>query len=193
MVNRTLYKNTASLLVSTVSLFLSFQQKYHSAGTIISFYVVTDLFFVDSLDIALHHLLAAGFIASVRHLQPENYLLEAQTIVNVEASTIFLTFSHLMKAKILVVPSIIEKANQYLFLLTFTKFRIWDFYWVLLNRKSFPSDITLMTLWGLYLLNLYWYTLIIRKVMKSLHIFDLARSTLTPAVCDPCFSGRNAS
>jgi len=192
MLNRIFYKNTASLLVSSISLFLSSQQKYHSAGTIISFYVVTDLFFADSVDIAVHHLLAVGFIASVRHLQPESYLLEAQTIVNVEISTIFLALNNLMKAEILVAP-FLGKINQYLFLLTFTKFRIWDFYWILLNRKSFPSNVSLMTLWGLYLLNLYWYTLIIRKVMKSLHIFDLARSTLMPAVSDPCFSGRNAS
>ena len=187
------YKNIASLLVCTSSLVLSRFQQYHTAGTIIGLYVSTDYFFADSLDISLHHILAGLFIVSARHLNPQDYLLEAQTIINVEASTFFLTLSHLMKAKILVVPDYIVKANQYLFVLLFTKFRIWDYYWVFIQRESFPFAITKASLYGLFLLNLYWYFLILRKVMKSLCTSDRPHNTLMPAGYDPCFSGRNAS
>jgi len=190
--SKILYKNIASLLISISSLILSHQQQYHSAGTLIALYVTTDLCFVESFDMALHHLLALGFIASVRHLEPTKYALEAKTIINVEISTIFLAINNLIKAKILVVPSL-TKVNQYLFLLTFSKFRVWDFYWVLLNRISFPSTESMVTLGCLYLLNLYWFSLIIRKIMKFLHISDPTHNILKPAVSDPCFSGRNAS
>lgn len=193
MVNRVFYKNAASLLVCTSSLILASFQQYHSVGSIVGLYVTSDLFFTKELDIIAHHVLAGLFIVSVRTLDPANYLLESQAIVNMEISTIFLVFNNLMKEKIIVVPAVLYKINQYLFLLTFTKYRIWDYYWVLIHQGSFPTELTMTAIWGLFLLDLYWFSLLIRKVNKSLYISDPVHSIRRTEVCDPCFSGKNAS
>jgi hypothetical protein len=193
MAHRVFYKNAASLLVCTSSLILASFQQYHSVGSIVGLYVAGDLFFTKEPDIMAHHVLAGLFIVSVRTLDPANYLLESQAIVNMEISTLFLVFNNLMKEKILVVPAAIYKINQYLFLLTFTKYRIWDYYWVLIHQGSFPTALTMTAIWGLFLLDLYWFSLLIRKVNKSLHISDPVHSIRRTEVCDPCFLGRNAS
>jgi hypothetical protein len=193
MAHRVFYKNAASLLVCTSSLILAAFQQYHSVGSLVGLYVASDLFFTKEADIMAHHLLAGLFIVSVRSLDPAKYLPESQAIVNMEISTLFLVFNNLMKEKILVVPAAIYKINQYLFLLTFTKYRIWDYYWVLIYRDSFPTALTMAAIRGLFLLDLYWFSLLIRKVMKSLYISDPVHSTRMPAVSDPCFSGKHAS
>lgn len=193
MANEILYRNTASLLTCTTSLILAAFQQYHAVGTVVGIYVASDLFFTDELDSIIHHILAGAFIASVRHLDPANYLLEARAIVNMEISTVFLALNHFMKEKILVAPTVVYKINQYLFLLTFTKYRIWDYYWVLLDRESFPSFATMVTLWSLFFLDLYWFSLIMRKLTKSQYTYDPVHSIRTRGVYDPCFSGKNAS
>jgi hypothetical protein len=61
----------------------------------------------------------------------------------------------------------VVSANKILFALTFTKYRIWDFYWVFITRRPFPSDITMASLYSLFLLNTYWFCLICRKACGS--------------------------
>ena len=161
-------KNIISLSVCLTALGLSTFQQYNHIGPIVGFYVVTDFFFSKELDIQLHHLLVALFIASVSDLNPNNYLVEARGIVNLEISTVFLALNNLMKDKLIVVPAQLYKVNQCLFIVTFAKFRIWDFYWIFMARYSFPSPFTMATINGLFLLDLYWFSLILRKLIKSI-------------------------
>jgi hypothetical protein len=159
-------KNIVSLSVCSTALLLSIFQQYNLIGTLVTTYVVTDFFFTEEPDIQIHHVLIASFVASVSDLNPQDYLLEAQGIVNLEISTVFLALIHLMKDKLIVVPSIVHKANQILFVATFAKFRIWDFYWIFLNRESFPSAFTMVVIKGIFLLDLYWFYLILTKLYK---------------------------
>ena len=183
-------KNIISLSVCLTALGLSAFQQYNHAGTIVGFYVVTDFFFVKEVDIQIHHLLVALFLASTSNLNPNDYLIEARGIVNLEISTIFLALNNLMKDKLIVAPALLFKMNQGLFIVTFAKFRIWDFYWIFMARPSFPSSFTMATINGIFLLDLYWFSLILRKIMKS--ILPPVRSILMNEEEVPCFSGRNA-
>jgi hypothetical protein len=184
-------KNIASLSVCVTALALSAFQQYRHVGGLVGMYVVGDLFFfATEFDIQIHHILIALFIASTANLNPANYPVEARAIVNLEISTVFLALNNLMKDKLIVVPAQLYKVNQCLFIVAFAKFRIWDFYWIFMARLSFPSSFTMATINGLFLLDLYWFSLILRKLMKS--ILPPVRSILMNEEEVPCFSGRNA-
>ena len=188
----TFFKNITSLIVCTSALGLSYYEQYELVYTIIMTYVVGDLFYSEEFDILLHHYIVICFISSIVTLSPAQYLLEARTIINVEISTIFLALNNLIKDKI--IPTYIIKTNQYLFAITFTKYRIWDYYWVFIARRSFPNPITMAALYSLFSLNMYWFYLICRKALKSKprisHQVDTDQKTAELA---PYFSGRNAS
>ena len=186
------FKNIASLIVCTSALGLSYYEQYELVYTIIMTYVVADLFYSEEFDILLHHYIVICFISSIITLPPADYLLEARTIINVEISTVFLALNNLIRDKIL--PTYIIKTNQYLFAITFTKYRIWDYFWVLIARRPFSSPFTMATLYSLFTLNVYWFYLICRKAFGS------KPRILTPVHTDqkteelvPCFSGKNAS
>jgi hypothetical protein len=161
------FKNISSLIVCTSALGLSCYEQYELIYTIIFTYVTADLFYSEEFDILLHHYIVICFISSIITLPPADYLLEARTIINVEISTIFLALNNLIKDKHILVPTVVVNANKFLFALTFTKYRIWDFYWVFITRRPFPSNITMATLYSLFLLNTYWFCLICRKALGS--------------------------
>ena len=186
------FKNIASLIVCTSALGLSYYEQYELVYTIIFTYVTADLFYSEEFDILLHPYIVICFISSIITLPPADYLLEARTIINVEISTVFLALNNLIRDKIL--PTYIIKTNQYLFAITFTKYRIWDYFWVLIARRPFSSPFTMATLYSLFILNMYWFYLICRKAFGS------KPRILTPVHTDqkteelvPCFSGKNAS
>jgi hypothetical protein len=187
------FKNISSLIVCTSALGLSYYEQYELIYTLIFSYVTADLFYSEELDIQLHHYIVICFIASIITVPPADYLLEARTIVNVEISTIFLALNNLIKDKHISVPTYFVKTNQYLFAITFTKYRIWDFYWVLIIRRPFPSDITMASLYSLFLLNMYWFCLICRKAFGSKpRILTPVHKDQKTAELVPCFSGKNA-
>ena len=188
------FKNISSLIVCTSALGLSYYEQYELVYTIIMTYVTADLFYSEEFDILLHHYIVICFVSSIITLNPADYLLEARTIINVEISTIFLALNNLIRDKHISVSSSIVKTNQYLFAITFTKYRIWDYYWVFIARKSFSSPITMTSVYSLFLLNMYWFYLICRKALGS------KPRILTPVHTDqkteelvPYFSGKNAS
>jgi hypothetical protein len=187
-------KNIASLTVCLTALGLSAFQQYENVGTLVATYVVADFFFTEDPDIQIHHILIASFIASVSNLNPGDYSIEARGIVNLEISTLFLALNHLMKDKIIVAPALIYKVNQFLFLATFAKYRIWDYYWIFLARKSFPSSVTMITIYGIFLLDLYWFFVILKKLYKvTFHISAPKYNIRKTEESNPCFSGTNAS
>jgi hypothetical protein len=186
------FKNITSLIVCTSALGLSCYEQYELVYTIIMTYVVADLFYSEEFDILLHHYIVICFISSIITVPPADYLLEARTIINVEISTIFLALNNLIREA--PIPTYIIKTNQYLFAATFTKYRIWDYYWVFIARRSFSSPITMAALYSLFSLNVYWFYLICRKALRAKprisHQVDTDQKTEELV---PCFSGRNAS
>ena len=94
-------------------------------------------------------------------------------LLKTEISSIFYVLKYWLPPK-----TIIYNVNSLLFLLTFYKFRIWDFYCdIIHNNKAlglvfemysssniFTSYILLFSCYGLYVLNLYWF-LIMNKIL----------------------------
>jgi len=188
------FKNISSLIVCTSALGLSYYEQYELVYTLIFTYVTADLFYSDDFDILLHHFIVICFIGSIITVPPADYLLEARTIINVEISTIFLALNNLIRDKHILVPASVGNANKILFAVTFTKYRIWDFYWILIMRRPFSSDITMISLYSLFLLNLYWFCLICKKALGSKpRILNPVHKDQKTEELVPYFSGTNAS
>lgn len=183
-------KTIVSLCTSLLALTLAHFEYYQAVPVLVGTYLVSDLVFVDEWDMQLHHSIILLFLTSTCTLSPRDYLLETHAIINLEISTVFLALNHLMQESR---PLFFYKVNQYIFLATFTKYRIWDYYWVFIYRESFPSLPAVAALNGLFALNIYWFWQICRKATKSLRTLAPAHKAQKTEVSDPCFSGTNAS
>lgn len=183
-------KTITSLCTSLSALTLAHFEYYRAVPVLVGTYLMGDLFFVDEWDMRLHHSIILLFLTSTCTLSPRDYLLETHAIINFEISTIFLALNHLMQQS---QPALIYKVNQYIFLATFTKYRIWDYYWVFIHRESFPNLLAVASLNGLFVLNIYWFWQICRKVARSLRTLAPTHTAQKTEESDPCFSGTNAS
>ena len=112
-------------------------------------------------------------------------------VLSVEISNIFLSMHHLLKDKIENRPEnelenrgegIVQKANQLLFIVTFTYFRIYHYtVYILLSKKInlfilldsknvFHQYSIFIALYGFFLLNSYWFFLIMKKVFLDTRV-----------------------
>jgi hypothetical protein len=148
-------KHFISLLASASAIALSYYDNYAPIYGILGSYLIGDLFTKNGPDMILHHIVSLAFLGSTLTLNPRDYLLEARTMVNVEISTLFLSTNHLY-------PNTLCKV---LFATTFIKYRIWDYYWAFITKETFNNPITKVSVYGLFGLNLYWLTLILKKVL----------------------------
>jgi hypothetical protein len=148
-------KHFISLLTSASALALSYYDNYVPIYGVVGSYLIGDLFTKNSPDMVLHHVLSLIFLGSTLTLNPEEYPLEARAMVNVEISTLFLSANHLYT----------NQLCKVLFVSTFIKYRIWDYYWVFITKETFKNPITKASVYGLFCLNLYWLALIWKKVL----------------------------
>jgi len=148
-------KHFISLLTSASALAFSYYDNYVPIYGVVGSYLIGDLFTKNSPDMVLHHVLSLIFLGSTLTLKPEDYPLEAKTMVNVEISTLFLSANHLYP----------NQLCKVLFVSTFIKYRIWDYYWVFITKETFKNPITKASVYGLFCLNLYWLTLIWKKAI----------------------------
>jgi hypothetical protein len=119
----------------------------------------------------LHHLCVLGFLAytTLMDVSPEDKFLFAYPLLKTEFSSVFFTLRSILPEK-----SVLYSINNFVFYLTFLKFRIYDFYFSLLHKNKLFDDIfktysyrysTLLwgSCYGLFAMNLFW-ALIITKV-----------------------------
>jgi len=115
----------------------------------------------------LHHASTLLFLASVRNVPYQIFSQQTNTIINMEISTIFLGFMSLFRERVIKVGNGIVLANQIVFMITFTKYRIWDYFWQIIMINEYPNAKTKAALITLFLLDLYWFILICKKAMKQ--------------------------
>jgi len=85
-----------------------------------------------------------------------------------EASTIFLCFDQLIKAKWIPLSNSVKGVNQMVFYWTFAKFRIWDYFWIILWSAPFsPWPSVNTALYALFLLDCYWFSLMTRRLLHT--------------------------
>ena len=160
-------KSASSITVSTLALSLSYIQAYTTINHLISTYVYIDLFYTTQWDMFLHHVSTILLLTSVRNVQYETFSQQTNAIVNMEISTIFLGFMTLFRERVIKVGKGLALVNRIAFMVTFTKFRIWDYFWQIIMINEYPNAKTKVALITLFLLDCYWFILICKKAMKQ--------------------------
>ena len=115
----------------------------------------------------LHHVSTLLFLTSVRNVAYQTFSQQTNTIINMEISSIFLGFMSLFRERVIPVSKTLVLANQITFMVTFTKFRIWDYFWQIIIINEYPNAETRVALITLFLLDCYWFILICKKAMKQ--------------------------
>jgi hypothetical protein len=160
-------KSATSITVSVLALSLSYIQAYTTINHLISSYVYIDLFYTTQWDMFIHHVSTLLLLTSVRNVQYEIFSQQTNAIVNMEISTIFLGFMTLFRERVIRVGNGLALVNRIAFMVTFTKFRIWDYFWQIIMINEYPNAKTKAALITLFLLDCYWFILICKKAMKQ--------------------------
>jgi hypothetical protein len=166
------------LSISLLSSFCVFNNCYLlPCCNIIAVMCLIDFYFVKNKDMIFHHILS---LCMIHHININNneYINELISIVlKTEISTIFLTINNLLNC--ITTRPYLKNINKILFLLTFIYYRIYNyFYYLILNKNSnyilfiysknnFDICKVYISIYGLFILNLYWYYLILNILFQS--------------------------
>ena len=141
----------------------------------VGLHAFTDFFLTNSYDLKLHHLCIFGiiFYNYYCNVSIEYRFIFLYPLLKTEISSIFYVLKFWLPKK-----TILYNVNTILFYILFLKLRIYDFYYeIIYNNVSFDivfqkysptnyyiSSILLISCYGLYILNLYWF-LIMNKIL----------------------------
>ena len=134
-----------------------------------------DFYFVNKKDMMLHHTIV---IAMTHYMNHHDFEIKKQIVcivLNTEISTIFLTTHNLINSASNIV--VFKNINKLFFITTFVYYRIYNYSYLLLDqnihttlynysRNNFEYCEIYASLYGLFLLNLYWSYLIFKKMHK---------------------------
>jgi hypothetical protein len=142
---------------------------------IVGLHAFADFFLTKSIDLKLHHICIFGiiFYNNYNNVSQEDRFIFLYPLLKTEISSIFYVLKYWLPQK-----TMLYNVNTILFYLSFLKLRIYDFYYeIIYNNVSFDiifkkysysnyylSSILLISCYGLYILNLYWF-LIMNKIL----------------------------
>lgn len=184
------YQNVMSFSVSLIAgVNLLLFHYYHNENVdylpwflgVAGFHCFTDLFLTTKPDIIFHHLCVLGMI-SYKYMYSVQNIYDAPILYllyTTELTTIFWVMSMWMKTF-----SDLRGIVNVLFVISYLKFRVIDYTALILNPIVYNNLVpyTSTSIWsylhlygslyGLYLLNLYWFSIIIKILYKSFgHFF----------------------
>jgi len=179
-----LYQNFINLgLCTVISLNLLYYQVYGTgldvSVPIIFAYFVGDFYFCKP-EIRLHHIFGMSILGfkMYHYNTPVDDAVIVSSLYKTEISTFFYIFKLLMETY-KIKSKTLTTINNALFFATFFKFRIYDYYLdVIANPATyavfraysgdslFQSSIIHFGVYGLFILNLYWFTILCKIVYK---------------------------
>lgn len=180
------YRNIAAFTISALSILAVWahqQYQYTDSYTTITYlftaYIAADSFHSLAPDFRIHHLfsLMFGYYQWV-HAPDYSIPIVATTMyhaLNNEISSLFLVLKHWITHPWL------AAINNLAFMVTFFKYRLLDYYAHLIHPSStmyamaalYETDSAIakygliVPIWGLFALNLYWFTIILKMVYKQ--------------------------
>jgi hypothetical protein len=181
-----------SIIISFLSIFYNTQYALKICLDIFKTYVVVDLFFT-SKDSIIHHifgyLLCEYILENNIDMMQNNYFY--RTILLTEISSIFLCFklfidwykTDIEKSKYNKIIKIYYHINDLIFICLFYKLRLHDFFINIIQNEIFYISIyenigdsiiknikVYISIYGLFILNIYWFSLICKKIYKTIII-----------------------
>lgn len=179
MVNNNITKAPLQFMYLSVSLFSSFCVFNNCylipCCNIIGAMCLIDFYFIKNKDMIFHHILSLCMVHYININNNEHTNKLISIILKTEISTIFLTTNNLLKCK----TNYLKNINKILFVLTFMYYRIYNYlYYLILNKNSnyilfiysknnFEICKVYISIYGLFILNLYWYYLILNILFQS--------------------------
>ena len=188
-------QNVNSLCFCTYFSYLYFTNNIHNIDIIAIFFLTMDMFFSTPEAIA-HHILAVSFAASKRMYNISNADSEILSVpfIKTEISTIFLILKIMYEQKTSDsiknnwIAKIFHKINDVTFVTTFFSFRIVGVYSNLIgnpetykiidkyaDQSHFATSHFYITMFGLCALNVYWFSIICKKIYKQIVISNFPR------------------
>ena len=193
-------QNVSALFIGIYSVYIYicclYEEKSHAMNhidiiiSIIIKHAFFDLIVNKSYDIKLHHLFIFGSILypMYHNVQQSDMYPLTSTYVNTEISTLFYVFKYWLPEN-----STLYNVNLIFFYLSFFKIRVYDFYSIIqgnieLNKifdkyeRDSLSYVCLFSCHGLYILNLYWFCIMTKVMVKKLlkpYFTNELNSTLT--------------
>jgi len=141
-------------------------------------YALIDGVFCSTYELKLHHLFIVGlFYCDYYHDNPQDRMLFLYPLVKTEVSSIFYVLKNWLPEN-----SLSYNLNLALFYLSFMKFRVYDMYvelihqntvFDILRKKGYSSYVygIYVSVYGLYLLNLYWSMILNKMLYKTVSSF----------------------
>jgi hypothetical protein len=131
---------------------------------------VIDLYVEKRKDMIFHHIMVLVMVHYVnQHRDIENINEMVSVMLSTEISTIFLILNNLLE------KSVVKNVNQMAFVSTFYYYRIYNYSYLLErnvqtalfihSRNNFKYCEICLGIYGLFILNLYWSTLILKKAI----------------------------
>jgi hypothetical protein len=190
------YQNIANLVVctgvsATLYAYYNISEEYlNYAIPLIIIHFTSDLFITTKKDIQLHHLVGLIFIVYKYMMNVETIDTKSTILVlyKTEISTFFYVFKIIlqnMKNK----NELLIQLNDIFFIITFFKFRMYDFYNILINDMSIYIIymkynyfcIIISAVHCMYLLNVYWFLIICKIIAKP--FIKLLSPQFTEYIC----------
>lgn len=147
---------------------------------IILLYLSIDIFCTKQTDAFIHHIcsLLIGFYDYYYKIDYIDNNIITYYIYKTEITSIFLVLKHYIKK-----DSIFYNINNLIFVILFFKFRLFDYYYYIIERSSslyiipgndeisIRSAVIYTGVYGLYFINVYWGLLMIKIIYKSIKPF----------------------
>jgi len=154
-----------------------------------------DMFMTKSYDLKLHHACVFGviFYNNYHNVLAEDRFLFLYPLINTEITSIFYVLKYWLPSN-----TWWYHANTLLFYVSFLKLRIYDFYWkviynhipfdILIQKYSetnyYTSSILVLSCYGLYTLNLYWFSIMNKILYKTISkVVHINTSQLCHQLC----------
>jgi len=175
------YQNIALFTISSLSLISCIYYKLTDSSVpfiimppIIGAFSIVDLYYNNRLEYKIHHALSLGVILYNYAFNVDDHIL-TYALLKTETSSLFLIFKYYLDKR-----SFLYIINAYVFLYLFTKFRIVDLYNVICPgselyaiidtyspNSALGSGLILVSCYGLYILNLYWFFIMNKTIYKE--------------------------
>ena len=156
-----------------------YTKPFHMLLPFVGLHAVIDFFINKSYDIKFHHFCIFGIMLYdiYYNISLEDRFIFLYPLLKTEISSIFYVLKEWLPKK-----TVLYNINSLLFLVSFIKFRLYDYYYEIIYnniyfdiifQKYSPHNyylpaISLASCYGLYILNLYWFSIIIKILYKTM-------------------------
>ena len=173
-------QNAVDLCISVFTIYSIYSNTFTTIIPCIFCQCIFELF-ICPIDVIIHHILVIAILYSFvfNIIQISEYQNEFKIFLSVEISSIFLIINNYLGKNKLIHPTLII-LNQFCFISSFFYTRIYLYTKYIIIIKIEPYILLLIYLF--FILNCYWFAIIVKKVVKPIHEYITSMPTYTSMI-----------